>query len=204
MINETTPLITILGPTASGKTTFAAHLAAIQSGEILSGDSRQVYRGMDIGTGKDLSDYIVDGKAIPYHLIDICNPGTKYNLFRYQEDFMKAYEDIRKRGAQPILCGGTGLYIESVLKGYHLSPVPQNKVLRQELAHKTLDELTSILKQLKQQQGNLLHNTTDIDSCQRAIRAIEIETYNLQHPIPEREYPPIQSVIIGLKLVVRK
>ena len=200
MINETTPLITILGPTASGKTTFAAHLAAIQSGEILSGDSRQVYRGMDIGTGKDLSDYIVDGKAIPYHLIDICNPRTKYNLFRYQEDFMKAHEDIRKRGAQPILCGGTGLYIESVLKGYHLSPVPQNEVLRQELAHKTLDELTEILKQLKQQQGDSLHNTTDVDSCQRAIRAIEIETYNLQHPTTEREYPPIPSVIIGLNI----
>ena len=200
MTNETAPLITILGPTASGKTTFATHLAAAQCGEILSGDSRQVYRGMDIGTGKDLSDYIVDGQAIPYHLIDICDPGTKYNLFRYQEDFMKGYEDIRKRGAQPILCGGTGLYIESVLKGYHLSPVPQNKVLRQELAHKTLDELTEILKQLKQQQGDSLHNTTDVDSCQRAIRAIEIETYNLQHPTTEREYPPISSVIIGLNI----
>lgn len=200
MTNETAPLITILGPTASGKTTFATHLAATQCGEILSGDSRQVYRGMDIGTGKDLSDYIVDGQAIPYHLIDICDPGTKYNLFRYQEDCMKGYEDIRKRGAQPILCGGTGLYIESVLKGYHLSPVPQNKVLRQELAHKTLDELTEILKQLKQQQGDSLHNTTDVDSCQRAIRAIEIETYNLQHPTTEREYPPIPSVIIGLNI----
>ena len=200
MTNETAPLITVLGPTASGKTTFATHLAAAQCGEILSGDSRQVYRGMDIGTGKDLSDYIVDGQAIPYHLIDICDPGTKYNLFRYQEDFMKGYEDIRKRGAQPILCGGTGLYIESVLKGYHLSPVPQNKVLRQELAHKTLDELTEILKQLKQQQGDSLHNTTDVDSCQRAIRAIEIETYNLQHPTTEREYPPIPSVIIGLNI----
>ena len=200
MTNETAPLITILGPTASGKTTFATHLAATQCGEILSGDSRQVYRGMDIGTGKDLSDYIVDGQAIPYHLIDICDPGTKYNLFRYQEDFMKGYEDIRKRGAQPILCGGTGLYIESVLKGYHLSLVPQNKVLRQELAHKTLDELTEILKQLKQQQGDSLHNTTDVDSCQRAIRAIEIETYNLQHPTTEREYPPIPSVIIGLNI----
>ena len=200
MTNETAPLITILGPTASGKTTFATHLAATQCGEILSGDSRQVYRGMDIGTGKDLSDYIVDGQAIPYHLIDICDPGTKYNLFRYQEDFMKGYEDTRKRGAQPILCGGTGLYIESVLKGYHLSPVPQNKVLRQELAHKTLDELTEILKQLKQQQGDSLHNTTDVDSCQRAIRAIEIETYNLQHPTTEREYPPIPSVIIGLNI----
>ena len=200
MTNETAPLITILGPTASGKTTFATHLAATQCGEILSGDSRQVYRGMDIGTGKDLSDYIVDGQAIPYHLIDICDPGTKYNLFRYQEDFMKAYEDIHKRGEQPILCGGTGLYIESVLKGYHLSPVPQNEVLRQELAHKTLDELTEILKQLKQQQGDSLHNTTDVDSCQRAIRAIEIETYNLQHPTTEREYPPISSVIIGLNI----
>ena len=113
---------------------------------------------------------------------------------------MKSYEDIRKRGAQPILCGGTGLYIESVLKGYHLSPVPQNKVLRQELAHKSLDELTEILNLLKQQQGDSLHNTTDVDSCQRDIRAIEIETYNLQHPTTEREYPPISSVIIGLNI----
>ena len=123
-------MITILGPTASGKTTLAAHLAAKTGAEIISADSRQVYRGMDIGTGKDLADYVVDGKKIPYHLIDICEPGTKYNLFRYQEDFLNAYEGIRNRGEKPILCGGTGLYIEAVLKGYSLSPVPQNAELR--------------------------------------------------------------------------
>ena len=120
-------LLTILGPTASGKTDLAAHVAREIGGEIISADSRQVYRGMDIGTGKDLDDYVVDGKQIPYHLIDIREAGTKYNLFQYQEDFLKAYHDIQSRGAQPILCGGTGLYIESVLKGYALSPVPQNQ-----------------------------------------------------------------------------
>ena len=128
------PLITILGPTASGKTDLAAHLAYQLDAEIISADSRQVYRGMTIGTGKDLDDYVVHGREIPYHLIDICEPGTKYNLFRYQEDFFSAYTDIVARGKQPILCGGTGLYIESVLKGYHLSAVPQNQALRDKLA----------------------------------------------------------------------
>lgn len=142
-------MITILGPTASGKTTLAAHLAAKTGAEIISADSRQVYRGMDIGTGKDLADYVVDGKKIPYHLIDICEPGTKYNLFRYQEDFLNAYEDIRNRGVKPILCGGTGLYIEAVLKGYSLSPVPQNAELRERLAGKSLEELTAMLVELK-------------------------------------------------------
>ena len=171
-------LLTILGPTASGKTDLAAHVAREIGGEIISADSRQVYRGMDIGTGKDLDDYVVDGKQIPYHLIDIREAGTKYNLFQYQEDFLKAYHDIQSRGAQPILCGGTGLYIESVLKGYHLSPVPQNPELRKALEGKSLDELTHMLRQLKAKTGSNMHNTTDVDSCQRAIRAIEIETYN--------------------------
>ena len=211
-------LITILGPTASGKTNLAVALAADlrqrkgQAAEILSADSRQVYRGMDIGTGKDLGEYqaplnlpsrgeIQTGTGfIPYHLIDICEPGTKYNLFRYQQDFFDAYNNIIGRGAFPILCGGTGLYIEAVLKGYHLSPVPQNQALRDGLEGKTLEELTRILEDLKAKNGAVMHNKTDVDSCQRAIRAIEIETYNLEHPMPLREMPALHSLLIGVSI----
>jgi len=193
-------MITILGPTASGKTPLAARLAAEIGGEIISADSRQVYRRMDIGTGKDLADYVVDGRQIPFHLIDIREPGTKYNLFEYQQDFFDAYETIRSRGAVPILCGGTGLYIEAVLKGYHLSPVPQNQALRDSLEGKSLAELTQMLTDLKAKTGSNMHNTTDVDSCQRAIRAIEIETYNIEHPTPRRELPPVDSVIIGVDI----
>ncbi len=193
-------MITILGPTASGKTPVAARLASEIGGEIISADSRQVYRRMDIGTGKDLADYVVDGQQIPYHLIDIREPGTKYNLFEYQQDFYDAYQDIRSRGTVPILCGGTGLYIEAVLKGYHLSPVPQNQALRDSLEGKSLEELTQMLTALKTKTGSNMHNTTDVDSCQRAIRAIEIETYNLQHPMPKRELPSVDSVIIGISI----
>ncbi|MBQ2129594.1 MAG: tRNA (adenosine(37)-N6)-dimethylallyltransferase MiaA, partial [Prevotella sp.] len=197
-------LITILGPTACGKTSLAAALALRVDGEIISADSRQVYRRMDIGTGKDLSDYrpVVDGSTvnIPYHLIDICEPGTKYNLYQYQQDFANAYADITARGKQPILCGGTGLYIEAVLKGYHLSPVPQNQELRDRLEGRSLQELTDMLVELKAKNGSTMHNTTDVDSCQRAIRAIEIETYNMEHPMPKRELPPVDSLIIGLQI----
>lgn len=193
-------MITILGPTASGKTTLAAHLAAKTAAEIISADSRQVYRSMDIGTGKDLADYVVDGKKIPYHLIDICEPGTKYNLFRYQEDFLNAYEDIRNRGVKPILCGGTGLYIEAVLKGYSLSPVPQNAELRERLAGKSLEELTAMLVELKKKTGSTMHNRSDVDTAQRAIRAIEIEEHSLNNPMPERECPPIDSLIVGVDI----
>lgn len=193
-------LITILGPTASGKTSLAAHLAYEIDAEIISADSRQVYRGMTIGTGKDLEDYMIKDRQIPYHLIDICEPGTKYNLFCYQEDFIKVYADMMQRGKQAILCGGTGLYIESVLKGYHLSPVPQNQELRDALADKSLEELTEMLKRLKQQSGSMMHNKTDVDSCQRAIRAIEIETYNLEHPTEDRTFPAIKSIIIGVAI----
>ena len=189
-------MITILGPTASGKTPVAARLAAEIGGEIISADSRQVYRRMDIGTGKDLEDY----GSVPYHLIDICEPGTKYNLFEYQQDFYDVYQQIRSRGAVPILCGGTGLYIEAVLKGYHLSPVPQNQALRDSLEGKSLDELSQMLADLKAKTGSNMHNTTDVDSCQRAIRAIEIETYNLEHPTPRRELPPVDSIIIGIDI----
>lgn len=197
-------MITILGPTASGKTPVAARLAAEIGGEVISADSRQVYRRMDIGTGKDLADYTVsqrDGSfVIPYHLIDIREPGTKYNLFEYQQDFFDVYQQIRSRGAVPILCGGTGLYIEAVLKGYHLSPVPQNQPLRDSLEGKSLEELTQMLTDLKTRTGSNMHNTTDVDSCQRAIRAIEIETYNLEHPTPRRELPPVDSLIIGIDI----
>ncbi len=189
-------MVTILGPTASGKTPLAVALAHKIGGEILSADSRQVYRRMDIGTGKDLVEY----DDVPYYLINICEPGTKYNLFQFQQDFYDAYQDITGRGVRPILCGGTGLYIEAVLKGYHLSPVPQNPELRQRLEGKTLEELTQMLRELKQQNGSNMHNTTDVDSCQRAIRAIEIEDYNLHTPMPKRELPAIPSVIIGVDI----
>ena len=198
-------MMTILGPTATGKTQLAAAVAATlyregRQAEIISADSRQVYRRMDIGTGKDLEDYTVDGRQVPYHLIDICEPGTKYNLFQYQQDFFDVYQQIRSRGSLPILCGGTGLYIEAVLKGYKLSPVPQNPELRQRLEGRTLEELTQILVELKRQNGSVMHNTTDVDSCQRAIRAIEIETYNLENPVPRRELPPVDSLIIGVSI----
>lgn len=186
-------LLTILGPTACGKTAFATRLAYDLGGEILSADSRQVYRGMDIGTGKDLADYTVNGKQIPYHLIDIADAGEKYNVYEFQHDFLEAYNDIVARGATPIMCGGTGLYLESVIRGYRLSPVPQNPELRERLAGKSLEELTEILRGYKQ-----LHNTTDVDSAQRAIRAIEIEDYYQHTPLDNREFPEIDSLVIGL------
>lgn len=193
-------MITILGPTASGKTSVAAALALRTGGEIISADSRQVYRRMDIGTGKDLADYTIGDVRIPYHLIDIAEPGTKYNLFQYQQDFHEAYDEIRSRGKLPILCGGTGLYIEAVLGGYSLSPVPQNQALRDSLEGKSLEELTRMLVELKRQNGSNMHNRTDVDTAQRAIRAIEIETYNLEHPTQERQMPPVESLIIGINI----
>ncbi|WP_373133763.1 tRNA (adenosine(37)-N6)-dimethylallyltransferase MiaA [Phocaeicola plebeius] len=188
-------LITILGPTASGKTSLAAVLAARLKTEIISGDSRQVYRRMDLGTGKDLSDYVVDGYKVPYHLIDIVEPGYKYNVFEYQRDFLVAYEDIKARGLLPILCGGTGMYLESILKGYRLLPVPENKELRERLASKSLEELTDILSRYKK-----LHNSTDVDTVKRAIRAIEIEEYYLTQDVNARSFPEIRSLIIGVDI----
>ena len=188
-------MITILGPTASGKTALASALASEIGGEIISADSRQVYRRMDIGTGKDLSDY-----TVPYHLIDIAEPGTKYSLFEYQRDFYDAYKDIVARKKTPVLCGGTGLYIEAVLKGYQLSPVPPNPGLRERLEGKSLTELTDILRELKARNGSNMHNTTDVDSPQRAIRAIEIEDYTMHTPMPKCEIPPIGSIIIGVMI----
>ena len=188
-------LITILGPTASGKTPLAAHLADKLNAEIISGDSRQIYRRMDLGTGKDLVDYVVEGRPVPYHLIDIVEPGYKYNVFEYQRDFLKVYEDITSRGKMPILCGGTGMYIESVLKGYRLLPVPENPELRTSLEGKSLEELTSILAGYKK-----LHNSTDVDTVKRAIRAIEIEEYYKHTPVDERAFPQLNSLIIGIDI----
>jgi tRNA dimethylallyltransferase len=165
-------LICVLGPTASGKTKYAVNLALQIGGEIISADSRQVYRGMDIGTGKDLADYEVNGIRVPYHLIDIVEAGEKYNLFRYQKDFLRVYRDIRERGKMPILCGGSGLYIEAVTKGYSFAEVPENIELRKDLEQMSMEELVRKLESMKS-----LHNKTDIDTKKRVIRAIEIEIY---------------------------
>ena len=189
-------IVTILGPTACGKTGFAVNLARWIDAEIISADSRQVYKRMDLGTGKDLGDYtFADGTRIPFHLIDICEPGMKYDIFQYQKDFLEAYEDIRRRGKKVVLCGGSGLYLESILRGYRLSPVPQNPDLRMRLEGKTLEELTKILSGYKQ-----LHNTTDVDTPQRAVRAIEIADYYLHTPVPDRPFPELTSLTLGLKV----
>ncbi|KGN86022.1 tRNA (adenosine(37)-N6)-dimethylallyltransferase MiaA [Porphyromonas sp. COT-290 OH860] len=192
-------MITIIGPTASGKTSYAAHLAHRLSSEIISADSRQVYRGMDLGTGKDLADYQVEGIQIPYHLIDIMPAGSRYNLFAYQHDFHRVYADMLARGIEhPILCGGTGMYVESVLRGYHLPDVPPNEALREQLRSYSLDELKQTLATY-----GPLHNKTDVDSAQRAIRAIEIAEYIRQQReqgIEHTEFPPIESLIICLDL----
>ena len=186
-------LITILGPTACGKTSFATALASELDTEIISADSRQVYRKMNLGTGKDLSEYNVAGKVIPYHLIDVVDPGYKYNLFEFKCDFFNVFQKITERGKIPVFCGGTGLYIESVLKNYKLLNVPENKTLREKLEGKTLTELTEILKTYIN-----LHNTTDIDTPKRAIRAIEIADFQQKEQSEEQNHPSVNSIIIGL------
>lgn len=188
-------MITILGPTASGKTTLAVHLAASLQGEIISADSRQVYRRMDLGTGKDLDDYRIDGVQVPYHLIDICEPGTQYNVYEYQKDFKKVWRELQERQVLPVLCGGTGLYLESVLRGYRMDTVPENTPLRESLAGKSLEELTALLSTYK-----TLHNKTDVDSVKRAIRAIEIAEYYRTHPVDQTEMPPLSSLVIGIDI----
>lgn len=187
-------LLTILGPTASGKTAFAAYVASKFDAEIIGADSRQVYRGMDIGTGKDLDDYNINGVKVPYHLIDIVDAGKKYNLFEYQRDFFSAYQDILKRDKMPVMCGGTGLYIEAIIGNFRLVEVPENKELRKQLEKKSLDELAEMLSSMKK-----LHNVTEIDTKKRAIRNIEIEIYLKNHPEKRPAYPEIKSLNIGVK-----
>lgn len=186
-------LLTILGPTATGKTNFAVNLAYNYGGEILSADSRQVYKNMDIGTGKDLKDYFINNEEINYHLIDIREAGTKYNLFEYQRDFFRTYKDVVNRGKTPILCGGTGLYIDAVVNNYDLREVPKNEKLRTELAEKSLAELSGILRRYKK-----LHNVSEIDTRKRAIRAIEIEEFLSNNEVVSKNYPQICSLILGL------
>ena len=187
-------IITVLGPTATGKTHLAVQLAHQLQGEIISADSRQVYRGMDIGTGKDLSEYFVDGREIRHHLVDIAEPGTEFNVYAFQEEFLKAYRDIKTRGKMPVLCGGTGLYLESVLLGYRMKQVPENKNLRAKLAGKSLDELVTFLASY-----GSLHNTTDTTDRERCIRAIEIRQFEKENP-DEPEFPKLNSLNIGIQL----
>ena len=192
--NEKYDLVSVVGPTACGKTSLAVELALSVSGaEIISADSRQVYRGMDIGTGKDIAEYTRDGVTVPSHLLDIVDAGEKYNLFEFQRDFLASYDDIRNRGAFPVMCGGSGLYVESVLKGYRLLPVPENPALRAALEEKSLEELTALLATYKQ-----LHNNTDTDNKKRAIRAIEIEEYYRTCPVEERYFPQINALTVGV------
>lgn len=188
-------LVTILGPTACGKTSLAVALADCLQTAVISADSRQVYRSMDLGTGKDLAEYIYEGRQVPYRLIDIAEAGYKYNVFEFQRDFLKEFEALCAEGQLPVMCGGTGMYLESVLRGYHLVEVPENRALREALEDKSLDELTEMLRSYKQ-----LHNTTDVDTCKRAIRAIEIEEYYRVHEVNIREFPEIKSLTIGLDI----
>ncbi len=191
--NNKYDMLAVVGPTACGKTALAVELAIALGGEVLSADSRQVYRGMDIGTGKDIAEYSRGGVVVPYHLIDIVDAGEKYNLFEFQRDFLQAYNSVIERGALPVLCGGSGMYVESVLKGYRLIPVPENTVLRNELQSKSLEELTAILASYK-----TLHNNTDTDTVKRAIRAIEIEEYYARCPVEERSFPQIKCLTVGV------
>jgi len=187
-------LVTILGPTAGGKTSLAVNLALVLNGEIISADSRQVYKGMDIGTGKDIDEYTLNGKQVPFHLIDIVEAGSKYNVYEYQKDFISVFNDIQLRNKFPILCGGSGMYIEAVLKGYQLINVPVNLLLRDELNSKSENELIDILKSYKK-----LHNVSDIDTRKRMIRAIEIEKYYAENTVKEIDFPKINPLLIGIK-----
>ncbi|MBR6424198.1 MAG: tRNA (adenosine(37)-N6)-dimethylallyltransferase MiaA [Bacteroidales bacterium] len=191
MLPDGYDLICILGPTASGKTRYAVQLARELDGEILSGDSRQVYRGMDIGTGKDLAEY----GEVPYHLIDIVDAGTKYNIFQYQHDFERAYQDIVRRGRTPILCGGSGLYIEAATCGYYLPDVPPDPALRAELEKEPFDALVARYEAIRTP-----HNTTDYDTKQRLIRALEIALYEESHPITRTAFLPKRTKFIGISV----
>ena len=193
-MNKSYDLLVITGPTASGKSALAAAVADKLNGEIISADSRQVYREMNIGTGKDYNDYFVDGKRIPVHLIDIADPGYKYNVFEFQHDFIDVYNDLLKRNVFPVVCGGSGMYVDSIISGYKLLEVPPDEELRKKLEKRSMEELITILGSCKN-----LHNTTDIDSKKRAIRAIEIEQYYKDHPVCRTDFPVIRSLIVGVK-----
>jgi len=186
-------VVVITGPTATGKTRLAALVAARLGGEVISADSRQVYRGMDIGTGKDMSDYIVDGRRVPSHLIDIVDAGYKYNVYEYQHDFLNVFSDMCKRGCYPVVCGGSGMYVDSIVSGYRLIQVPVNAELRTALSGRSLDELTEILSRYKS-----LHNKTDVDTVKRAVRAIEIEDYCMHHPVDNKPFPVTDPLVTGI------
>jgi len=187
-------LITILGATAAGKTAFAAHLASVIDREIISADSRQVYRRMDIGTGKDYGDYIVNGKRIPVHLIDIAEPGSKYNVYQYQHDFVNTYKDIETRGKKAIMCGGSGMYIEAIIKGYDLIAVPHNFGLRENLEKKETEQLIQILETYKK-----LHNISDTSVRKRLIRAIEISEHCSKNTDNQSNKTQISHLVLGIK-----
>jgi len=186
-------LLVVTGPTASGKTSLAAALALRLNGEIISADSRQIYRRMNLGTGKDYSDYMIGEKKIPYHLIDIADPGYKYNVFEFQRDFVQVLKDLRSRNIFPVICGGSGMYIDSVVSGYRMYEVPPDPVLRASLERNSLAELIEILSGYKK-----LHNRTDIDTKKRAIRAIEIEQYYSSGKEKQTQFPATRPLIVGV------
>lgn len=192
-MNSAYDLLVITGPTASGKTSLAAVVASQLGGEIISADSRQVYRGMDLGTGKDYDDYFVNGKHIPCHLMDIADPGYKYNVFEYQRDFLKVYSDLKSKNIFPVVCGGSGMYVDSIIAGYSLYEVPPDDNLRLALEKKPIEELKEILATYRS-----LHNTTDIDTKKRVIRAIEIEHFNRNKKANIPEFPEIKSLVVGV------
>jgi len=186
-------LLVVTGPTASGKTSLAVALADLLGGEIISADSRQVYRGMDLGTGKDYNEYLISGRRIPFHLIDIADPGYKYNLFEYQRDFVEIYRKLREKSVFPVVCGGSGMYIDSIVKGYEIFEVPPDSGLRAKLEKKSMEELISILSTYRK-----LHNVTDIDTKKRVIRAIEIEHFNHVAVRKQKKFPPLKPLVIGI------
>ncbi|MFO7975011.1 MAG: tRNA (adenosine(37)-N6)-dimethylallyltransferase MiaA [Candidatus Hydrogenedentota bacterium] len=193
MRSPKTNMLVVLGPTASGKTTLGVRLAHAFGGEIISADSRQVYRGLDIGAGKDLSEYVIKGQAIPYHLIDVVDLSHEFSVFEYQQRCFAAIEEIWGRGGLPVMVGGTGLYIEAVLKGYRMVEAPENSVLREELAELSDEALAARLMALKPH----LHNTTDLTDRNRLIRAIEIAQYSKDHP--PAPAPDIHAFILGAR-----
>jgi len=193
LINGNYNLLVITGPTAMGKTRVAALTASRINGEVISADSRQVYRRMNLGTGKDYDDYLVNGVSVPYHLVDIAEPGSKYNLFEFQRDFIRVYNEIVSGSSFPVVCGGSGMYIDSIVSGYRLAEVPPDINLRRELEKKSLEELTEILKSYKK-----LHNKTDIDTVKRAVRAIEIEKYYQENREMIRDFPALKCLVVGI------